>query len=137
MASIRHRAVPSTSPSVTSVQQLSVALKEVKQSASARGVSETDISKCLETAAERSQVNLGSSSKKLKDTKKTKHRKSSRRSCGSRMCLCLKVLWLLYLFILALCLVFILYQPASFYIHKVSNETIGDVYIYDTNPEET
>ena len=128
MASIRHRAVPSTSPSVTSVQQLSVALKEVKQSASARGVSETDISKCLETAAERSQVNLGSSSKKLsKDSKKIKHRKSSRRSCGSRMCLCLKVLWLSYLFILALCLVFILYQPASFYVHKVSYETISYV----------
>ena len=121
MASIRHRAVPSTSPSVTSVQQLSVALREVKDSTSAKGLSERDISECLKSAAERSQINLGSLSEKLsKNTKKIKNGKSSRRSCGSRMCLCLKVMWLACLFILALCVFVILYQPTSFYVHKVS-----------------
>lgn len=122
MASIRHRVLPSGSQPIVSAHQLSLALKEIKNSAAAEGISDTTLTKCLETAAEKTHIKLISTQIETSQpvSKSSKGKSRHRRSCSSSFCLCLKILWLSCLFVLAVCMMVPLYPPASTFVQKVN-----------------
>ena len=109
-STIRQRVTQPASPPIDSVQKLSAALKQAKESASAKGVSEDGFSQSLYSVAQ----------KKLKPPKeKPKPVSQPKRGCCSRLFLCFKVVWIAVLVILAFGMVTIVYKPAGFWFHKV------------------
>ena len=119
-STIRQRVTQPASPPIDSVQKLSAALKQAKESASAKGVSEYDFEQCLHSVAQ----------KKLKPPKKKpKPESKPSRGCCSRLFLCFKVVWMAVLIILAFCMVTVVYKPAGFWVHKVCVRTHACKYI--------
>ncbi len=110
--SLRQRVVPaapSPPPTVDGVEGLSAALRQVREAASTRGVTQDEFSQCIH-----SLTKITSSHKKTEKPMRKKNRK-----CCSRLYSCYKIVWILWLLFLAMCMIVIVYRPAGHLLHKV------------------
>ena len=93
---------------ITDVKKLTTTLQQVKMEALASGMSDEQFKECVLKA-----------SKQLKLHPLDDDRKMTR-SKGSRNCVCvLKVLWLMFLLLLAVALMSAAFKPVMFFMHKV------------------
>ena len=110
--SLRQRVVPaapSPPPTVNGVEGLSAALRQVREAASTRGVTQDEFSQCIH-----SLTKITSPHKKTEKPMRKKNRK-----CCSRLYSCYKIVWILWLLFLAVCMIVIVYRPAGHLLHKV------------------
>ncbi len=111
-SSLRQRVVsvaPSPSPPVDSVQGLSAALRQVREAASSRGVTQEEFSRCIHS--------LNKITSPEKKTEKPMPKKN--RKCCSRLYSCFKIVWIVWLLFLAVCMMVMVYRPAGHLVHKV------------------
>ena len=92
---------------ITDAKKLTSALQQVKDDALASGMSLKDFQNCAMSAAK---------GLKLHPLKAKRHRRSN----VQRLILTFKVLWLIFLMLLAVAMLSAAVRPVMFYVHKVS-----------------
>lgn len=95
---------------ITDSKKLASALNETREKALSNGLTAQQFQKCVESASKRLKVRPSPSAK------------SSR--CG-RVIIALKVIWLLFLMLLALAMMSAAVKPVMFFMHKVQKTLIS------------
>lgn len=103
---------PSGSPPVDNLQGLSAALRKARETASASGLSQEELAHCVSKLVKTRLKNQQNENETEPAPKKS-------RSCCSKLYCCFKVVWIVWLFLLAVSTIVMLHRPSGHVVHNV------------------